>query len=468
MEPQRAKVRVTGVVKKPPAAAPAAPSAEAWSTPQRGFSTGSPVPAEKEGARVVNTQVNRVPKVLVHGQHSESGASIATREPSPPGNSSPEVIRKRPISAHSKVVVRSRSKSVDAHAHAAATGQELASKPDEGELAKLRTENQLLRTQLQQGMEQSRSVAAEKMVLQAEKDGLESRFAKLESQLAAQQREREELLEAQSGLREEKEALAARCQALERQLARRDSESRKVGWAESTTLAVPNAANAPNDRPTTGNSMASGTIVNSCLSFESAASHASLIYCSSPNSLRSVAEWVFPLQNRILPPEKTYDRQLLAPSDPRRQWLEEYIQGSLMSHRKTYDSEEWCSPPQIEIIRVSEVFNPIVNNAFYQQLNQMTEVWGTDRQPVPELHRAIPIRTAWDQSRMNEVLLFHGCKWDSLFGILREGFDPRLGGINTGAAFGIGCYFTTAGRRTSDVGSRKSEVGSRKSDASQR
>lgn len=26
-----------------------------------------------------------------------------------------------------------------------------------------------------------------------------------------------------------------------------------------------------------------------------------------------------------------------------------------------------------------------------------------------------------------------------------EGFDPRLGGINTGAAFGIGCYFTTAG-----------------------
>jgi len=28
-----------------------------------------------------------------------------------------------------------------------------------------------------------------------------------------------------------------------------------------------------------------------------------------------------------------------------------------------YDSEEWCSPPQIEIIRISEVFNPIVNNA---------------------------------------------------------------------------------------------------------
>ncbi|CAE7257304.1 PARP1 [Symbiodinium natans] len=108
-----------------------------------------------------------------------------------------------------------------------------------------------------------------------------------------------------------------------------------------------------------------------------------------------------------------------------------------------YDSEEWCSPPQIEIIRISEVFNPIVNNAYYQQLSQMQEVWGTDRQPIPEMSRAIPIRTAWDRNRMNEVLLFHGCKWDSLFGILRRGFDPRLGGINTGAAFGIGCYFTT-------------------------
>ncbi|CAE7806991.1 SBE2.1 [Symbiodinium sp. CCMP2592] len=212
---------------------------------------------------------------------------------------------------------------------------------------------------------------------------------------------------------------------------------RKVGWELVANKDLETDAKEP--RPATSQSVNSGTLV----SFESAASQASLIYCSSANSLRSVAEWVFPLQNRILPPEKTYDRQLLAPSDPRRQWLEEYIQGSLMSHRKMYDSEEWCSPPQIEIIRISEVFNPIVNNAYYQQLSQMQEVWGTDRQAVPEMSRAIPIRTAWDRNRMNEVLLFHGCKWDSLFGILREGFDPRLGGINTGAAFGIGCYFTT-------------------------
>ncbi|CAE7405558.1 Tnks [Symbiodinium sp. CCMP2456] len=249
--------------------------------------------------------------------------------------------------------------------------------------------------------------------------------------------------------RTEMEALQARCQGLEK-----SQEVRKVGWELVAKKDLETDAKEP--RPATSQSVNSGTLV----SFESAASQASLIYCSSANSLRSVAEWVFPLQNRILPPEKTYDRQLLAPSDPRRQWLEEYIQGSLMSHRKMYDSEEWCSPPQIEIIRISEVFNPIVNNAYYQQLSQMQEVWGTDRQPLPEMSRAIPIRTAWDRNRMNEVLLFHGCKWDSLFGILRLGLGTQkrraaepaadrqtplalLGGINTGAAFGIGCYFTT-------------------------
>ena len=36
--------------------------------------------------------------------------------------------------------------------------------------------------------------------------------------------------------------------------------------------------------------------------------------------------------------------------------------------------------------------------------------------------------------------LFAGSPHRLLWG---EGFDPRLGGVNTGAAFGIGCYFTT-------------------------
>eukprot|EP00439_Symbiodinium_sp_Y106_P045945 s2069_g5.t2 len=261
-----------------------------------------------------------------------------------------------------------------------------------------------------------------------EKASVEARCRQLEALLKEQ-----EVVLAES--RREVETLQARCQSLEK--SSQEERVRKVGWELVANKDLERDAKEP--RPATSQSVNSGTLV----SFESAASQASLIYCSSANSLRSVAEWVFPLQNRILPPEKTYDRQLLAPSDPRRQWLEEYIQGSLMSHRKMYDSEEWCSPPQIEIIRISEVFNPIVNNAYYQQLSQMQEVWGTDRQAVPEMSRAIPIRTAWDRNRMNEVLLFHGCKWDSLFGILREGFDPRLGGINTGAAFGIGCYFTT-------------------------
>ena len=36
-------------------------------------------------------------------------------------------------------------------------------------------------------------------------------------------------------------------------------------------------------------------------------------------------------------------------------------------------------------------------------LRPRLEVWGTDRQPLPEMSRAIPIRTAWDRNRMNEA-----------------------------------------------------------------
>eukprot|EP00435_Cladocopium_sp_Y103_P042127 s132_g11.t1 len=391
-------------------------------------------------------------------EHSSS-TSVATREPSPVTvEKATQEVRKRPISAQSRVVVCNLSKE-NKESKDAPVLQDLKDKE------KLKSENERLKMELSKALspKEKKMLLAEKtnllQVLQIEKDCLEKRCVALEKQLIErlqQERDQRKQLEA------EKEVLNTRCQTLEKQLARRESEVRKVGWADGQSMAVA----VPENRPHTGNSMNSGLISASNFSFESAASHASFIYCSSANSLRSVAEWVFPLQNRILPPEKTYDRQLLAPSDPRRQWLEEYINGSLMlklislgddllgqslvvtvvaafTFRKTYESEEWCSPPQIEIIRVSEVFNPTVNNAFYQQLSQMSEVWGSERMPVPELHRAIPIRTAWDQTRMNEVLLFHGCKWDSLFGILREGFDPRLGGVNTGAAFGIGCYFTT-------------------------
>lgn len=441
-EPQRAKIRVTGVVKRS-----SVPAAEAWSPAHRG-STASAA-AVASAARVVNAQVNpqaSPAKALNQSQpiseHSSS-TSVATREPSPvTGEKATQEVRKRPISAQSRVVVCNLSKE-NKESKDAPVLQELKDKE------KLKSENERLKMELSKALspKEKKMLLAEKtnllQVLQIEKDCLEKRCVALEKQLIVDAKIYEERLQQERDQRKqleaEKELLNTRCQTLEKQLARRESEARKVGWADGQSLAVA----VPENRPHTGNSMNSGLVSASNFSFESAASHASFIYCSSANSLRSVAEWVFPLQNRILPPEKTYDRQLLAPSDPRRQWLEEYINGSLMSHRKTYESEEWCSPPQIEIIRVSEVFNPTVNNAFYQQLSQMSEVWGSERMPVPELHRAIPIRTAWDQSRMNEVLLFHGCKWDSLFGILREGFDPRLGGVNTGAAFGIGCYFTT-------------------------
>lgn len=445
--PAPARVRVTGVVKK------SEPNTQAWAqqaeaSPPKA-KAGRVLSASSSGERGNEVRVGQV--LGASPTRSAKVLETATREPSPvaqPGQPEASEARKRPISAHRPVIVRLRSKSKELQeeartsaapaVRAAVTAQADTSgaQAARAELLSLRAENARLRSET---LEEHRLLSERLAAAEQDKASAAARCRELEALLKAQEtalaesrREAAQAKEEAEHQRAEMEALQARCQGLEK-----SQEVRKVGWELVAKKDLETDSKEP--RPATSQSVNSGTLV----SFESAASQASLIYCSSANSLRSVAEWVFPLQNRILPPEKTYDRQLLAPSDPRRQWLEEYIQGSLMSHRKMYDSEEWCSPPQIEIIRISEVFNPIVNNAYYQQLSQMQEVWGTDRQPLPEMSRAIPIRTAWDRNRMNEVLLFHGCKWDSLFGILREGFDPRLGGINTGAAFGIGCYFTT-------------------------
>eukprot|EP00931_Biecheleriopsis_adriatica_P060669 TRINITY_DN36445_c0_g1_i1.p1 TRINITY_DN36445_c0_g1~~TRINITY_DN36445_c0_g1_i1.p1 ORF type:complete len:619 (+),score=106.66 TRINITY_DN36445_c0_g1_i1:97-1953(+) len=187
-----------------------------------------------------------------------------------------------------------------------------------------------------------------------------------------------------------------------------------------------------------------GQTAMSAASWASAASQSSAIYSASMTSVGAIAEWVFAMKSQsAASSQKAYDRVLLAPNDPRKRWLEDYIKNSMKPHRRVYDSTEWCSPPDINIVRVCEVINDAANTAYRHQLELMQMAWTEDRVSVPELDKAIPIRTRSTGVRMNEALLFHGCKWEAVFAILREGFDSRLGGTNTGAAFGIGSYFST-------------------------
>jgi len=187
-----------------------------------------------------------------------------------------------------------------------------------------------------------------------------------------------------------------------------------------------------------------GMTANSGTSWKSAASIGSGIFTLSQNSLESIAEWVFALRAPTnLPQGKAYERVLVPPGDPRRFWLEDYIHSSLQPHRTSYASEEWSPAPQINILKICEVMNEAVNTRYWNELLQLRAARQGHRQKTEELERAICLRTDTSGPKLNEALLFHGCRWETVFSILREGFDSRLGGTNVGAAFGIGTYFST-------------------------
>lgn len=180
-------------------------------------------------------------------------------------------------------------------------------------------------------------------------------------------------------------------------------------------------------------------------SWKTAGSQQSGVFSVSKNSLESMAEWVFALSSAApsLPSEHAYERILLNNDDPRRLWLEDYFQSALKPHRRTYTSSEWCPQPLVNVVKVYEVRNGAINAQYLQELKQVAAARPGHRQKAPELEQAICLRTHFSGPKLNEALLFHGCKWETVFQILREGFDSRLGGTNVGAAFGIGTYFST-------------------------
>lgn len=179
------------------------------------------------------------------------------------------------------------------------------------------------------------------------------------------------------------------------------------------------------------------------VSWQSAASQGSGLFSLSPTSLESIAEWVFALNAHGLKPQEAYERILVPHGDPRRQWLEDYLLNSLQAHRRDYNSEEWCPAPEVNVIKIWEVINETVNSLYRRELQSMVLARPGGRPSVPELENAIHVRTDTAGPQLNEALLFHGCRWETVFAILREGFDSRLGGTNAGAAFGIGTYFST-------------------------
>jgi len=250
----------------------------------------------------------------------------------------------------------------------------------------------------------------------------------------------------------ERDALAAELEGLRSWIENATSTLRESGALHKAQIQIEdftapltsrsNLSWASSARHSMQGSVVSGA-PSTVLSFRSVQSQWSGLRAVSSTSLESIANWVFAINPQNIRPTKTYERVNIPPGDPRRSWIEDYLLASLQPHRRAYNSDEWCPIPEIRILNVQEVINEMASAAYRQELGQLRANRPGDRTGVPELEHSISVRTDPNSPRLNEVLLFHGCKWESVFAILREGFDSRLGGTNAGAAFGIGSYFST-------------------------
>lgn len=239
--------------------------------------------------------------------------------------------------------------------------------------------------------------------------------------------------------RAERDALAAELEGLRSSIEDFATHHQQLMPLTSRTN-FSNLSLASGHRATSAHSVANQS---TALSFRSVQSQWSGLRAVSSTSLESIAAWVFAVNPQNIRPMKTYERVNIPQGDPRRNWLEDYMLASLQPHRRAYNSDEWCPVPEIRIMNVQEVINDMASAPYRQELGQLKASREGDRTVVSELEHAICVRTDLAGPRLNEALLFHGCRWESVFAILREGFDSRLGGTNAGAAFGIGSYFST-------------------------
>ncbi|CAE7196717.1 Tiparp, partial [Symbiodinium necroappetens] len=106
---------------------------------------------------------------------------------------------------------------------------------------------------------------------------------------------------------------------------------------------------------------------------------------------------------------------------------------------------------QVKIIQVEKIQNRNFLKRYMLRREEVTEekdcACPKIRDIKTRIDKKVSVRSFEEEvcpcpdSKLNEVLLFHGTTEEKLTGILRSGFDPRLAGMGTGAMFGQGSYF---------------------------
>lgn len=139
-----------------------------------------------------------------------------------------------------------------------------------------------------------------------------------------------------------------------------------------------------------------------------------------------------------------FSMKKLDKEDPLFRIFTRLVTSTCASHRAAFGSDEFCKAPQLQILGVELVSNPVLSNAY---LNKAEEIIGLRRQgcqAIPGLsHLKVKANDGIAGSvgiDLNEHFLFHGASDSVINEICKGGFDPRRGGESVGSMFGVATY----------------------------
>ncbi|CAE7301763.1 Tiparp, partial [Symbiodinium microadriaticum] len=161
----------------------------------------------------------------------------------------------------------------------------------------------------------------------------------------------------------------------------------------------------------------------------------------------------------MLPHELTLPVETALTTADRDEFLFARLSESLELRRVALHALFGAAPPcppsgqvvQVKIIQVEKIQNRNFLKRYMLRREEVTEekdcACPKIRDIKTRIDKKVSVRSFEEEvcpcpdSKLNEVLLFHGTTEEKLTGILRSGFDPRLAGMGTGAMFGQGSYF---------------------------
>eukprot|EP00929_Paragymnodinium_shiwhaense_P089055 TRINITY_DN49314_c0_g1_i1.p1 TRINITY_DN49314_c0_g1~~TRINITY_DN49314_c0_g1_i1.p1 ORF type:complete len:680 (+),score=75.13 TRINITY_DN49314_c0_g1_i1:169-2208(+) len=114
---------------------------------------------------------------------------------------------------------------------------------------------------------------------------------------------------------------------------------------------------------------------------------------------------------------------------------------AVTKHRTSLGSRKWCDPPFLEIVRVEQVINNHLSDAYALARQRVAQAKPDGCTAIADIATPSLGRMVRAFPNLNEHLLFHGCSHSTADLIAKYGFDPQRGGQNAGKMFGVASYF---------------------------